>query len=110
VDGVVRLTDVPEPDMARFLGLQVFAIRGGQGTDGGSARFGFAWAPVDASGLGATQFAEESGRLLASLARSIDDSLRLDAPDGACLDGPDGCLCAVAGAAFVDGWAAFGAG
>jgi hypothetical protein len=102
-------TDLPEPEMARFVALQVLAMRGASGANGGSGAFGFAWAPVDASGLGTSRFAEESGRLLESLARSIDDSLRADSPDGACLGGPDGCLCAVAGAAFVDGWAAFGA-
>jgi hypothetical protein len=102
-------TDLPEPDMARFVALQVLAMRGALPASGGSSSFGFAWAPVDASGMGEARFAEESGRLLESLARSIDDSLRAGSPDGACLGGPDGCLCAVAGAAFVDGWAAFGA-
>jgi hypothetical protein len=99
-------TDIPVGDMARFVAQQVEAMRSAAGSAHRSpAGLGFAWAPLQPAGTSQPKFAEETGRLLDSIAAAIARTFRENDPSAACQ--PTGCDCTVEGASFNDGWAAF---
>lgn len=107
-------TMVPAEQMAAYVSAQVHAMRhfgatSGQPTDRG----GFAWAPRNASGLSAEQFAEQTRQILDRLAAAIRDTgERVDPEEpGIAACGPPGLdvLCAgdLDGARFNDAWRSF---
>jgi hypothetical protein len=91
-------TDVPLDVMQDYVSAQTFAAR-----SAGNSRFGFAWAPRNATGLPAEEFAAQTDALLERLAAAIADSGVAAA--AAC--GADWCTRSLPGAAFTTGWRAF---
>ncbi|GIU95492.1 MAG: hypothetical protein KatS3mg012_1949 [Gaiellaceae bacterium] len=107
-------TMVPAEQMAAYVSAQVHAMRHFGATSGAERdRGGFAWAPRNASGLSAEQFAEQTGLILDRLASAIRDSgERLDPNEpGIAACGPPGidALCALdlEGARFNEAWRSF---
>jgi hypothetical protein len=105
-------TMVPVELMAAYVSSQVEAMRFYSASTGQPRdHWGFAWAPRNATGMSAGEFAERTGRLLDRLAAAIRDSAAStpESPGiGAC--GPAGQdLCAgdVADARFNELWRSF---
>ena len=105
-------TMVPVELMSAYVSAQVEAMRFLSASTGQTRdHWGFAWAPRNATGMSAADFAERTGRLLDRLAGAIRDSAVSDPESpgsGAC--GPPGQdLCAgdVAEARHSDAWRAF---
>jgi hypothetical protein len=108
-DDAFGWTAVPVAQMKDFVSAETYALRH---VSAGAApgRAGFAWAPRNAEGLTAGEFAARSGDLLDRLAAAIHDSTATDDPAdpgiGAC--GPGGvnlwCVAEVPGATFNQGW------
>ena len=105
-------TLTPVELMSAYVSAQVEALRFFSATTGQPRdHWGFAWAPRNATGMSAGDFAERTGRILDRLAAAIRDSA---APSpvspGAAACGPPGQdLCAgdLAGAAFNEAWRSF---
>ncbi len=99
--------------MQQYVSSQVYALRNhgaraGRTTD----RFGFAWAPKNSDGLAPSDFAQQTGALLARMAAAIDDSAADTPADpgiGACTAPPQGTWCAgdLSGATLPAGWKSF---
>lgn len=107
-------TMVPADQMAAYVSAQVHAMRHFGATSGAPRdRGGFAWAPRNASGMSAEEFAERTGEILDRLAAAIRDTgERVDEDEpGIAACGPPGLdvLCAfdVEGARFNDAWRSF---
>ncbi len=99
--------------MQQYVSAQVYALRNhgaraGRATD----RFGFAWAPKNSDALAASDFAQQTGALLARIAAAIHDSADETPSDpgiGACTAPPQGTWCAgdLSGATATAGWRTF---
>jgi hypothetical protein len=107
-------TMVSSDQMADYVSAQVDALRyfsatTGQATD----HWGFAWAPRNASGASASDFAAQTGQILDRLGAAIRDSANAVDPEdpggGAC--GPSGqnvwCVGDLDGAHFNEAWKSF---
>lgn len=106
-------TMVPAGQMASYVASQVYALRYFSATSGEPQdHWGFAWAPRNASGYAAADFATQTNGILDRLGAAIRDSASTDTADpgsGAC--GPTGhnlyCVGDLAGAHFNDAWKSF---
>ena len=68
-------TMVPAEQMANYVSTQVYALRYFSATTGQSQdHWGFAWAPNNASGMSAADFAVQTGRILDRLGSAVGDS------------------------------------
>jgi len=106
-------TMVPGEQMAAYVSAQVDALRS-YSASAGQARdqWGFVWAPRNATGMSATDFAAQTNRVLERMATAIRDSGVSDPESGgsgAC--GPPGqetlCTADVEGARHNEGWRSF---
>jgi hypothetical protein len=99
--------------MRHFVSSQTYALRNYAAALGSPDRFGFAWAPNNASGMPPGTFVAETGALLERLASALSDSGVEEAFDPgiqACaVAGLDWCSAAVEGAAFTSAWRIFSA-
>ena len=104
-------TMVSGDQMRHFVSSQTYALRNYAATQDAPDRFGFAWAPNNATAMPGAEFVAETGQLLARLAAALADSgsePSFDAGIDACLAGGlDWCRADVAGAAFTDAWRMF---
>jgi hypothetical protein len=107
-------TMVSAEQMAAYVSAQVHALRYFSATSGQPQdHWGFAWAPRNATGKSAAQFAEESGRVLDRLAAAIRDSAQTPDPadPGSAACGPPGqnvyCGGDLEGARLVEAWKSF---
>jgi len=107
-------TMVSAEQMAAYVSAQVHALRYFSATSGQPQdHWGFAWAPRNATGLSAGDFAEQSGRVLDRLAAAIRDSAQTPDPadPGSAACGPPGqnvwCVGDVEGARLVEAWKSF---
>lgn len=104
-------TMVSGEQMRHFVSSQTYALRNYAAAQHAPDRFGFAWAPNNATGMSGTAFVAETGQLLARLAAALTDSgtePSFDAGIDACLAGGlDWCRADVEGAAFTDVWRMF---
>ena len=107
-------TAVDQDLMQRYVSAQVYALRNHSAVAGQPAdHWGFAWAPRNASGVAAAEFARQTGAVLDRLAAAIRDSGPADAPgdpgSGAC--GPPGqnlwCTGDLPGAVVNERWRMF---
>jgi hypothetical protein len=107
-------TMVPAEQMAAYVSAQVHALRYfGVLSQRPEDHGGFAWAPRNAAGMPASDFAAQSGLVLDRLATAIRDSGQpvdaVDAGSAAC--GPRGqnlwCTGDVEGARLVEAWKSF---
>jgi hypothetical protein len=105
---------VSAEQMAAYVSAQVHALRYFSATSGQPQdHWGFAWAPRNATGKSAAQFAEESGRVLDRLAAAIRDSAQTPDPadPGSAACGPPGqnvyCGGDLEGARLVEAWKSF---
>jgi hypothetical protein len=107
-------TMVPTEQMAAYVSAQVHALRHFGATTGQAQdRFGFAWAPRNASGVPQAEFAARTGAVLDRLGAAIRDSADPVVPEdpgsGAC--GPPGqnvwCIGDLPDARPAEGWRAF---
>ena len=107
-------TMVPSEQMASYVSAQVDALRyfsaaTGQPQD----HWGFAWAPANASGTPAADFAAQTGRILDRLGAAVLDSDGATDPadPGAAACGPPGqnvwCVGDVQGASLNEAWKSF---
>ena len=100
--------------MENFVSAQTYALRYFSSTNSQPGdRWGFAWAPKNATGLTTTDFTTQSAAIIDRLAAAIHDSAQpLDPGDpgaGACgpLGQNDWCAGGVSGAWFNDAWKSF---
>jgi hypothetical protein len=104
-------TMVSGDQMRHFVSSQTYALRNFAATRPGPNRFGFAWAPNNASGMPYGGFVAESGQLLDRLGSAIAESAavwRLDPGVHACSSlGIDWCRADVEGATFTHAWRIF---
>src|SRR5207302_3459778 len=107
-------TMVTPEQMEQYVSAQVDALRTFSTTSGQSQdHWGFAWAPRNASGLSAADFATQSGQILDRLAAAVRDSAQETDPEdpgsGAC--GPPGqnqwCVGDLEGARLTEAWKSF---
>ena len=85
--------------MSDYVSAETYAMR-----SYGNPHIGFAWAPNSANPLGLSDFAAETGAVLARLAAALHDS---DAGDPAAACAVTGCASVLDGAAPATGWGAF---
>jgi len=99
--------------MRHFVSSQTYALRSFAATRNGPDRFGFAWAPNNATGMPNRAFVAETGALLDRLGASLADSgseWMLDPGVQACLSLQlDWCRAEVPGAVFTGAWRIFSA-
>lgn len=107
-------TMVPAEQMAGYVSAQVYALRFFSATSGQSQdHWGFAWAPRNASGISAKDFAAQSGLVLDRLGAAVRDSGQtLDPADpGSAACGPPGqnlwCVGDLEGARLNEAWKSF---
>ena len=107
-------TMVPAEQMAGYVSAQVYALRFFSATSGQfQDHWGFAWAPRNASGIPAADFAAKSGLVLDRLGAAVRDSGQtLDPADpGSAACGPPGqnlyCAGDLEGARLNDAWKSF---
>ncbi|MFO7571686.1 MAG: hypothetical protein R6W48_03695 [Gaiellaceae bacterium] len=107
-------TMVPVEQMAAYVSAQVHAMRHFGATSGQPRdRGGLAWAPRNANGMSAEQFAEQTGQILDRMAAAIRDTGERDDPEepGIAACGPPGldvlCAADLEGARFNDAWRIF---
>jgi hypothetical protein len=107
-------TMVPVEQMAAYVSAQVHALRFFSTTSGQPRdHWGFAWAPRNASGVSAADFAARTGLVLDRLAAAVRDSGEtVDPADpGSAACGPPGqnvwCLADVEGARPTESWKSF---
>jgi hypothetical protein len=107
-------TLVPFDQLQAFASAQTYALRYFSATTGEPQdHWGFAWAPRNATGLSASDFASQTGAILDRLGAAIRDSGQTSDPNdpggGAC--GPPGqnvfCGGDLAGAQFTEVWKSF---
>jgi Divergent InlB B-repeat domain/Fibronectin type III domain len=100
-------TAVPYDQMEDYVSAQVDAMRSYEAGLGlTSDRVGFAWDPSNTLGLSSSDFASETGSLLARLAAAIAASGDPTAPGAGACQSP-WCTANVDGAAFTPSWSAF---
>jgi hypothetical protein len=99
--------------MQHFVSAQTYALRNFAAGRPSPDRFGFAWAPNNASGMPHRQFVAATGGLLDRLGAAIADSAvtpSFDPGVSACLStGLNWCAADVAGGAFTEAWRIFAA-
>jgi hypothetical protein len=107
-------TSVPYDQMENYVSAQTYALRSFSAAQAQPEdRWGFAWAPKNSLGLSSSDFASQTGAILARLAAAIHDSAQTvdpsDPGSGAC--GPQGqnlwCNGQINGASFTDAWKTF---
>jgi hypothetical protein len=94
--------------MRHFVSAQTYALRSYAAARAGPDRFGFAWAPNNATGMANSAFVGQSGQLLDRLGAALADSgteWKLDPGMQACAG--VWCLADVEGAAFTPAWRIF---
>jgi hypothetical protein len=100
-------------EMRHFVSSQTHALRSFAATRPGPDRFGFAWAPNNATGMPNAEFVAQTGQLLDRLGAALADSGAVPSIDpgiGACVSsGREWCGAAVEGASFSDAWRIFSA-
>jgi len=94
-------TMVTGAQMQAFVSSQTYAMREYAGTGPGPDRFGFAWAPNNATGMASAQFVGETGRLLDRLGSA------LTASGGSRFEPGTWAAADVVGASFTDAWRIF---
>jgi hypothetical protein len=99
--------------MRHFVSSQVHALRHFAGSRPGPDRFGFAWAPNNATEMPYREFVAQSGQLLDRLGVALADSggeWRIEPGLQACASlGSHWCVADVEGASFTDAWRIFAA-
>ena len=107
-------TMVPAEQMAAYVSSQVHALRYFSATSGQPQdHWGFAWAPRNAAGIPAAEFAARSGLVLDRLAAAIRDSAETPDPadPGSAACGPPGltvrCAVDLEGARLNEAWKSF---
>jgi hypothetical protein len=99
--------------MRRFVSAQTYSLRHFAATRPGPDRFGFAWAPNNASGMPGAEFISQTRQLLDRLGSALSESgseSSVDPGTYACTSvGLDWCRADVEGAAFTDAWRIFSA-
>ena len=107
-------TMVPAQQMAGYVSAQVHALRHFSATTGQSRdHWGFAWAPRNAAGIPAAEFAAQTGLVLDRLAAAVRDSGRTPDPadPGSAACGPPGqnvwCVGDLPGASPSEAWKSF---
>src|SRR5207344_1299170 len=107
-------TMVPAEQMAGYVSAQVYALRFFSATSGQPQdHWGFAWAPRNATGTSAADFATQTGVVLDRLAAAVRDSGQtLDPVDpGSTACGPPGqnvwCVGDLEGARLTEAWKSF---
>jgi hypothetical protein len=99
--------------MRHFVSAQTYALRHFAATRTGADRFGFAWAPNNATAIPRNAFVAETGHLLDRLGAAISASGSewiFDPGIHACASlGLDWCRADVEGAEFTDAWRIFSA-
>ncbi len=107
-------TMVSAEQMAGYVSAQVHALRYFSATSGQSQdHWGFAWAPRNAAGTPAADFAAQTGLILDRLAAAIRDSGRTSDPadPGSAACGPPGqntwCVGDLVGASLSERWTSF---
>ena len=107
-------TMVPAQQMAGYVSAQVHALRHFSATTGQSRdHWGFAWAPRNAAGIPAAEFAAQTGLVLDRLAAAVRDSGRTPDPadPGSAACGPPGqnvwCVGDLPGASLSEAWKSF---
>ena len=107
-------TMVPAAQMAGYVSAQVYALRYFSAETGQlQDHWGFAWAPKNASGVSAKDFAAQTGLVLDRLAAAIRDSAQtVDPADpGSAACGPPGqnlwCVGDLPGARVNEAWKSF---
>jgi hypothetical protein len=93
-------TQVGSDVMADYISAQTYAMRVAAGT----GRLGFAWNPLDTSGLSATDFTTQVNGLVARLAGAIHET---DAGDPTAACEATGCSSVIVGATPAAGWSTF---
>ena len=100
-------TAVPYDQMEDYVSAQVDAMRSYEAGLGlTSDRIGFAWDPSNTLGLSSSDFASQTGSLLARLAAAIAASADPAAPGAGACQTP-WCTANVDGAAFTPAWSTF---
>jgi hypothetical protein len=107
-------TMVPAEQMAGYVSAQVHALRFFSATSGQPQdHWGFAWAPRNAAGISATDFAARTGLVLDRLAAAVRDSAETPDPadPGSAACGPPGqnvwCVGDVEGGRLTEAWKSF---
>jgi hypothetical protein len=107
-------TMVAAQQMAGYVSAQVHALRHFSATSGQSRdHWGFAWAPRNAAGIPAAEFAGQTGLVLDRLAAAVRDSGRTPDPadPGSAACGPPGqnvwCVGDLPGASLSEAWKSF---
>ena len=107
-------TMVSAAQMAGYVSAQVHALRFFSATSGQAQdHWGFAWAPRNASGIPAADFAAQSGLVLDRLAAAVRDSGQTPDPadPGSAACGPPGqnlyCVADLEGAGLTESWKSF---
>ena len=107
-------TMVPADQMAGYVSAQVDALRYFSATTGQPQdHWGFAWAPANASGMSAADFAAQTGRILDRLGAAVHDSDEAPDPEdpGGAACGPAGqniwCVGDLQGATLNSAWKSF---
>jgi hypothetical protein len=107
-------TMVPSAQMAAYVSAQVHALRYFSATTGQARdHWGFAWAPRNAAGIPAADFAAQTGLVLDRLAAAVRDSGQTPDPadPGSAACGPAGqnvnCVADLEGAALTEVWKSF---
>lgn len=104
-------TMVSGEQMRHFVSSQTYALRNFAATRPGPDRFGFAWAPNNATGIPTREFLAQTGQLLDRLGAAISESgspWRVDPGIYACTSlATDWCTANVEGAAFTQAWKIF---
>ena len=99
--------------MRHFVSSQTYALRSYAARKTGPDRFGFAWAPNNATGMPNRTFVAETGALLDRLGGALSESGSAWIPDPgvqACVSlGLDWCRAEVPGAVFTGAWRIFSA-
>jgi hypothetical protein len=98
--------------MQHFVSSQAYAMRHFAARQPGPDRFGFAWAPNNATAMPDAEFVAQGGAIADRLAMALGDSGRwYEADPGLFSCGPIGpnpwCAADVEGAAFTDAWRIF---
>ena len=102
---------VSDLQMRHFISSQTYALRHYAARTSAPDRFGFAWAPNNATGIPPVDFVAQTGELLDRLSTALAESgsdWQYDAGVRACvLPGLDWCRADVANASFTDAWQIF---
>ena len=102
---------VSDVQMRHFISSQTYALRHYAARRSAPDRFGFAWAPNNATGNRPADFVAQTGELLDRLSAALSESgsdWQYDAGVRACvLPGLEWCRADVANASFTDAWQIF---